>query len=592
LDQCLRYHCHQNCLVPYTDSLSSSDHDTYGDDQKIDRGNVVQGGGHVHVHVLAGGHKSRPLRLRIHKKVSAPHLGNGKKWSTGVSTKDGGMDGGSEMERGIQACNMTEAIEHQKGENVRDPLRKLGPLLFQNSDTEAYHDFLTWNDPVDAFSPAHGSLLPLWTAQAPSQCQWSIMDIAISPRPSSGSSVKGKALHTIAVGYGTINTVEQFVGGRVSMYSLFDLQMPWHTVDVESGVTSLCFSPRGDHLAIGRQDGGVSVLNLDTMTISSSAYIDNHIFPVWSVMWHTAECLVSVSQDGLQGVWEYTNDDNDMDIKRKSSSAVGNEPLALSNDTDDDTAAGWSIGDGYRPDLAKMVCCAAATTIINNVADHLDTKTDHSAVNSNQSPTMYAYGTLEGEVIVVQPSSCCQTTEDGALVIHQKQHHKAPVYSVSFNPIDPQFMLSASLDWMLSLWNATTLTHALDIDVGEPITDAQWSPRSATTIGVVTEGGNAFVYDLAVSKELPLCSQRISGSAALTRIRFHDTHPIVIIGTSDGDIVILKLSPNLQCRKLEDESAEIAFQDDETEESTIHERAPLLLEDNINSLHQALKHPF
>ena len=39
---------------------------------------------------------------------------------------------------------------------------RLGPMLFQNLDTEAYADFITYNDPVDDHKPTHGSLLPLW----------------------------------------------------------------------------------------------------------------------------------------------------------------------------------------------------------------------------------------------------------------------------------------------------------------------------------------------------------------------------------------------------------------------------------------------
>ena len=57
-----------------------------------------------------------------------------------------------------------------------------------------------------------------------------------------------------------------------------------------------------------------------------------------------------------------------------------------------------------------------------------------------------------------------------------------------------------------------------------------------------------FVYDLNVNKYEPICDQSIvqKKKTKLTHIAFNPTHPIIVVGDDRGNIISLKLSPNLR----------------------------------------------
>lgn len=56
----------------------------------------------------------------------------------------------------------------------------------------------------------------------------------------------------------------------------------------------------------------------------------------------------------------------------------------------------------------------------------------------------------------------------------------------------------------------------------------------------------------------------------------------------------MKLSPNLQCRKQADDSADFAFLDDDDGEDSVKpaHRPILPVEEQIDILHDTLKHPY
>ena len=60
--------------------------------------------------------------------------------------------------------------------------------------------------------------------------------------------------------------------------------------------------------------------------------------------------------------------------------------------------------------------------------------------------------------------------------------------------------------------------------------------------------GKVFVYDLNVNKYEPICDQWIvqKKKTKLTHIAFNPTHPILVVGDDRGNIISLKLSPNLR----------------------------------------------
>ncbi len=54
------------------------------------------------------------------------------------------------------------------------------------------------------------------------------------------------------------------------------------------------------------------------------------------------------------------------------------------------------------------------------------------------------------------------------------------------------------------------------------------------------------VFDLAVDKYAPLCSQHVSRKGKLTRIAFKSLDPVIIVGDDRGSVTSFKLSPNLR----------------------------------------------
>ena len=64
----------------------------------------------------------------------------------------------------------------------------------------------------------------------------------------------------------------------------------------------------------------------------------------------------------------------------------------------------------------------------------------------------------------------------------------------------------------------------------------------------MTLDGKVFVYDMHFDKYYPLCVQSVVSKrlARLNHVSFNPSHPILIVGDSRGEIVSLKLSPNLR----------------------------------------------
>ena len=85
-------------------------------------------------------------------------------------------------------------------------------------------------------------------------------------------------------------------------------------------------------------------------------------------------------------------------------------------------------------------------------------------------------------------------------------------------------------------------------------------PCFSTTFAAVTLDGKVFVYDMHFDKYYPLCVQSVVSKrlARLNHVSFNPTHPLLIVGDSRGEIVSLKLSPNLRRQSKEVKMAIIA----------------------------------
>ncbi len=95
--------------------------------------------------------------------------------------------------------------------------------------------------------------------------------------------------------------------------------------------------------------------------------------------------------------------------------------------------------------------------------------------------------------------------------------HSMAVYSVRWNRLHPSVFLSASVDWSLRIWDAQRAGGGavMAFDLGDAVGDAAWAPYSATVAAAVTDDGRVHVFDLAVNRLAPLCSQKVRARRGL-----------------------------------------------------------------------------
>ncbi|KAK4293775.1 hypothetical protein Pmani_033542 [Petrolisthes manimaculis] len=77
---------------------------------------------------------------------------------------------------------------------------------------------------------------------------------------------------------------------------------------------------------------------------------------------------------------------------------------------------------------------------------------------------------------------------------------------------------------------------------------ASWSPYNSSVLVAVTEEGRVAVYDLSVRRCRPLCVQSLvqRRRVAASCVAFCPFHPIILVGGEKGNLLSLKLSPNLR----------------------------------------------
>jgi len=518
--------------------------------------------------------------------------------TTGV--KDHSLSGKQHSTASPPSATATATAVDAQLETIVD---RLGPMLFQNLDTEAFADLVTYNDPVDDHKPTHGSLLPLWDVHvACSERPLDVTSICWHPTNPDLFAVSLGCLEAPSGDESSLSSLSPVssVGGMVCVYSVLDLHAPLAQVNLDVGVMSVAFRPAtsstlsssSEGLAAGLSDGGLVVVGFGdgrfkNPTIARSRLDHNHLFAVWNVRWKdevgdqdrhqdghqdrvavgngeadkgfsttatAATTITTTSHDGLEGHWHIPGEIFDRAHHGKPTptspftnrivrvgSTIINQPDST-HPFDPTIFLPAATLAAAGPFHLKMVCCRFS-----------------SSSSSSTSPTVIAHGTLEGDVAI-----------NGTW----HQHHTAPVHAIQTNPFDPRYIMAASLDGSLSFWkeksadtiadnshNTPPTTMLLDVDVGEPVVDAQWSIKSSTICAAATDTGNIHVYDLSISKEVPICSQHVSNTP-LTCIRFASplappaaaTANLLAAGTADGRLIWLKLSPNLRIAKNATES--------------------------------------
>eukprot|EP00662_Eupelagonemidae_sp_cell21_P025305 gene25305-65089_t len=141
--------------------------------------------------------------------------------------------------------------------------------------------------------------------------------------------------------------------------------------------------------------------------------------------------------------------------------------------------------------------------------------------------TDFIIGTEEGKIRQCSISYNSQDTEsyDG---------HNMSVYSVQWNKRNNKVFLSASADWTVKLWEKDSKKPLMSFDLNSPVGEVAWAPFSSTVFAAVTSDGHVHVYDLNKNKHDPMCDQIVVKRAKLTRLSFHATEPIILVGDDKG----------------------------------------------------------
>ncbi|NXC42248.1 DNAI1 protein, partial [Penelope pileata] len=387
-------------------------------------------------------------------------------------------------------------------------------MVNQNTFDDIAQDFKYFEDASDEYRDHRGTLLPLWKFQYDKTKRLSVTAISWNP----------KYKDLFAVGYGSYDFMKQSQGMLV-LYTMKNPSFPEYVFSSESGI--MCLDIHDDHphlMAVGFYDGNVAIYNLKKATsqpsYKSSGKSGKHTDPVWQVKWQKDDMdnnlnFFSVSSDGRIVSWTLVKNElvyTDI-IKLPAEGTVMQGPEGLQLQT---------FGCGTSFDFHKKI-------------DYL-----------------FLVGTEEGKIY-----KCSKCYSSQFLDVFEA-HHMA-VDSISWNPYHLKVFISCSSDWTVKIWDHTIKTPMFVYDLNAAVGDVAWSPYSSTVFAAVTTDGKAHVFDLNINKYEALCNQIVVAKKKnkITHIQFNPMYPIVIIGDERGQIVCLKLSPNLRKMPKEKKGQEV-----------------------------------
>jgi len=376
-------------------------------------------------------------------------------------------------------------------------------MVNQNTFDDIAQDFKYWEDMSDEYRDSEGTLLPLWKFLYDRAKKLAVTGICWNP----------KYKDLFAVSFGSYDFMKQ-TRGLVCLYSLKNPSYPDYIYSVNSGVMCVDIHPHHPHLvAAGFYDGSVCVFNVAEKSTQpaylSTAKVGKHTDPVWQVAWQKDDLdgnrnFFSVSSDGRVICWTLVK--NEMTkveiIKLKT-----DEPIE-------------------GPDGSLMFNYACGTVFSFHP----------------QIEYLYLVGTERGKIL-----KCSKAYQSQFLDLFQA--HTMAVYAIKWNSFHPKIFATCSADWTVKIWDHTEVSAPLFVfDLNGSVGDIAWAPYSSTVFAACTADGKVFVYDLNVNKYEPICDQWIvqKKKTKLTHIAFNPTHPILVVGDDRGNIISLKLSPNLR----------------------------------------------
>lgn len=382
-------------------------------------------------------------------------------------------------------------------------------MVNQNTFDDIAQDFKYYEDDADEFRDQNGTLLPLWKFSYDKAKKLSVTSL----------SWNQKYPDLFAVAYGSYDFLKQSKG-LILLFSLKNPSYPEMTYNTQSGVMSLDIHPDYPHLiAAGFYDGCVAVYNCGDSSPNakymSTAKNGKHTDPVWQVKWQKDDLdgnmnFFSVSSDGRVVNWTLAKSE-----LLYTDVVVLNIETPMGSDATDTTAVA-ALGCGTCFDFNKQ-------------QDHL-----------------FLVCTEEGKV------HKCSKAYNNQFLDTIDAHHMA-VYAVKWNPFHSKIFMTCSADWTVKIWDHTCKDALFTYDLNSAVGDIAWAPYSSTVFAAATADGKVMVYDLSINKYDPICTQVVvqKKKTKLTHIAFNAFHPILIVGDDRGNVINLKLSPNLRKKSKE-----------------------------------------
>ncbi|XP_050736135.1 dynein axonemal intermediate chain 1-like isoform X2 [Eriocheir sinensis] len=378
-------------------------------------------------------------------------------------------------------------------------------MVNQNTYDDICQDFRYWEDGSDEFRPLEGSLLPLWKFHHDRSRLLVVTDLCWSPIYPDLFAAAYAPSGEGGAGPGGV--------GMLCLYSLKNPSTPERVFRAPCGVTCLAFHPKhGSVFAAGWADGSVVVYEArrpgESAGLTSCTGEGKHLLPVTQVRWVLTEpgedlCLYSVAQDGRLTQWQV-----------HSSVLIHTDLIQFRPDLPrapqpQDRVALEGIGTcvAFRPDNEKVMLVGVDT----------------------------------GAVF-----QC--TTSDTAHSLIRYPAHTAPVRQVLWNPYHNHVFVSCSVDWTVKVWLQYNLSPLIVLDLGGAVSGVAWSPFNSSVVVALSDEGRVYVYDLFMRRAKPLCVQSLvqRRRAAATCVSPSPSHPVLLVGGERGNLICLKLSPNLR----------------------------------------------
>lgn len=133
--------------------------------------------------------------------------------------------------------------------------------------------------------------------------------------------------------------------------------------------------------------------------------------------------------------------------------------------------------------------------------------------------------------------------------LRQLQGHSYAVYSVRWHHSRAGLFLSCSADWSVKLWDQSRTCALFSFDLHAPVFDVAWAPFAASVFVASTADGRLCLYDLSQLKQTPVAFDHVR-NARLTRVAFHNSEPVILVGDDAGQVSCYKLPSSLIERML------------------------------------------